>query len=808
MSSHLMLVPSLACPAGCAYCFGPHVGAEVMSRETIDAVVRWQRVLARDGPDAEGALEITFHGGEPLVPGVDFYRMALAALRDGLAPRRVRFALQSNLWLLTDELSELFAEYGVSLGTSLDGPEAINDAQRGAGYYARTMAGIELARAHGLSPGAICTFTAQSAPAADEVFDFFLGKGLNFSLHAALPSLRYPAVKRWALPPEAHGELLVHLLDRYLDNLTRMRISTLDSMARSVSAGSGGICTFGDCLGNYLAVGPDGSIYPCQRFAGMADYSIGNVADCPSLGDMAGTPVWQAFAARQAQIAQSCGDCSALAVCRGGCPYNALVDGDLAGRDPHCAAYKATFEHISERALAEVFAPENLDAVVERPDGERGLLRRGRLLSLMREGPHPYETAGHARRILAAVALASTGSPDEAAQRFGTLGLASDTARTARAMTAMHADLTAPTSGRNNFYLHVTFACNLRCTHCYASAGPPDGQGVLAVPDLVRACREAALAGFRQAVITGGEPLVHPQRDAMLDALSSLRAGVKPMLTVLRTSLALPLDMAMLHRLSRSTDQVAVSLDGDRETHDERRGEGTYDLTVANLRALVALGGDTEVSLATVLPVAQANGPAGDSVRSLARELGIRRTRFRPLLPLGRAVDSELDIVPEALWGHLDPADMMAYGFTPTATCGIGQNLYVEPDGNAYPCYAWCSPDTRLGSIGPADGLSALLGSDAFRDLGGHTVNTNRACRTCPLRYLCGGACRAWNQPAAGEVSDLDAPPADCGALHARSRSLLAGALDHLGISRTSGAQPACRCRRHPRPSLDRAEGR
>jgi len=802
-----MLVPSLACPAGCGYCFGPHVGAEVMSRETLEAVIRWQRALADEGTDGEGTLEITFHGGEPLVPGADFYRMALPTLRDGLAPRRVRFALQSNLWLLTDELCELFAQYGVSLGTSLDGPEAINDAQRGAGYYERTIAGIERARDHGLAPGAICTFTAQSAPAADEVFDFFLGKGLNFSLHAALPSLRYPAVRRWALPPAAHGELLVHLLDRYLDNLTRIKISTLDSMARSVSAGSGGICTFGDCLGKYLAVGPDGAIYPCQRFAGLADYRLGNVADCPSADDMAATPTWQAFAARQAQIAQECGDCSALAICRGGCPYNALVDGSPEGRDPHCAAYKATFEHISDRALSEVFAPENLDAIVERPDGKRGLMRRGRLLSLMREGPHPYETAGHARRILAAVVLASTGSPDAAAGRFAALGLASDMTRTTRAMTAMHADLTAPTSGHNNIYLHVTFACNLRCTHCYAAAGPLAGRGVLAVPDLVRACREAALAGFRQAVITGGEPLVHPQRDAMLDALSNLRTDVKPMLTVLRTSLSLPLDEAMLHRLSRSTDQVVVSLDGDRETHDARRGAGTYDLTVANLRALVDLGGDTEVSLATVLPVAQANGPAGDSVRSLAQELGIRRTRFRPLLPLGRAADSTLDIVPETLWGHLDPDDMMAYGFTPTATCGIGQNLYVEPDGSAYPCYAWCSPETRLGSIAPANGLSAMLDSDAFRAVGEHTVNTNRACRACPLRYLCGGACRAWNRGDGEGAADLDAPPANCGALHARARSLLAGALDHLGISADQWLTVSLPLPTSPPTGLDR-EGR
>jgi uncharacterized protein len=522
---------------------------------------------------------------------------------------------------------------------------------------------------------------------------------------------------------------------------------------------------------------------------------------------MAGTPVWRAFADRQAQIAHDCGDCSALAVCRGGCPYNALVDGDLAGRDPHCTAYKQTFAHISERALAEVFAPENLDAVVEEPDGERGLLRRGRLLSLMREGPTPYETAGHARRILAAVALASTGSPDAAAGRFEALGLASDRMRTARAMAVMHADLTAATSGRNNIYLHVTFGCNLRCTHCYASAGPPGQQGVLAVPDLVRACRDAAAAGFRQAVITGGEPLVHPARDELVDALSNLRAGVKPMLTVLRTNLAMPLPEALLRRLSRSTDQVVVSLDGDRETHDARRGTGTYDLTVANLRALVALGGDTEVSLATVLPIEPATGPAGDSVRALGKELGIRRVRFRPLLPLGRAADSLPDIVPETLWGRLDPPGMMAYAFTPTATCGIGQNLYVEPDGSAYPCYAWCSPETRLGSIAPEDGLSALLASDAFRALSEHTVNTNRACRECPLRYLCGGACRAWNRPAGDQSADLDAPPADCAALHARARSLLAGALDHLGIPEAQWRAAGLPLPESPRPVLKRAGG-
>ncbi len=98
MTGHLMLLPSLACPAQCAYCFGPRSGdGAVLSRDTLEAVVDWQQELG-GGPADE--IEITFHGGEPLVAGAAFYRMALPLLRDGLAPRRVRFAAQSNLWLL------------------------------------------------------------------------------------------------------------------------------------------------------------------------------------------------------------------------------------------------------------------------------------------------------------------------------------------------------------------------------------------------------------------------------------------------------------------------------------------------------------------------------------------------------------------------------------------------------------------------------------------------------------------------------------------------------------------------------------
>ena len=775
MAAHVMLIPSLSCPAKCAYCFGPNDGGAPMCHDIVDAAIRWADGLRN------GNLEIVFHGGEPLAAGKEYYTYALPRLREAFGQRRLSLSMQSNLWLMTEEICALFVEHGVSVGTSLDGPEEITDAQRGEGYFRQTMAGIELARSKGLDVGCICTFTSESALRWEEIFEFFLQEGLHFSVHAAVPPLEGyedEAERQWRLGPADFGELTEQLFGKYLTNLSRIKISSLDHICGSVSAAEGRVCTFRDCLGDYLAVAPDGFIHPCQRFAGNQRFQLGNVLESPTVDDLARSPVWREFREREERVAEECGECEHFAYCRGGCPYNALAAGggefkNL--RDPYCPAYKRGFAYVVERALSEVFSDENLNEVVEKPGSS--LLRKGAVVSLMRGRPHPFDAAQQARRVLAAVALAGSDNPASAASKLRQLGVLT---RVEGSLSALYSRLTKPPAALNNLYLHVTFQCNLQCAHCYAEARP-DRTGHLPIADVIRACGEASELGFRHAVITGGEPLVHPMRDELLDALKLIRAEVKPLLTVLRTNLCLQPDASLIRKVSESTDEVVVSVDGDRDTHDKRRGAGSYDLTVRNLRALMACGGTADVSLAAVLPAREATGQPGESVRALAAELGIRRTRFRPLLPIGRAAESDLDIVPEALWAHLEPGEMLEYGFSPTNTCGMGQNLFVRPDGAAFPCYAWCGEEWLLGSIADEPGLRGVIDSHRFKDLGRHTVDTNRLCRECVLRYLCGGACRAWS--GAHCRRDLDAPPQDCSHLRKRAVSLLLSALRHLDVS-------------------------
>ena len=374
-----MIIPTLGCPSKCSYCWSSEVGSPRMTIETIEEIVEWLRNF-RDDP-----VTFTFHGGEPLLAGADYYRAALPMLKRELEHLSPNFALQTNLWLLTPELAEVLAEHEIPIGSSLDGPQELNDLQRSRGYYERTIAGYDLAKKHGLQVQFICTFTSYSVQFKEEIFNFFLENGLVLKLHPALPSLRSNEPDRWALPPEEYGELLVYLLDKYLENMDRIEVRNINDYARCVFTGRGTVCTFVDCMENTFAVGPDGSIYPCYRFVGMPEFVMGNVRDRPSQADLAASPAGVHMRQFKEYVEVNCKGCKHLRYCRGGCPYNAIAptDGVIMGVDPHCIAYKRIFDEISDRFNKEMMGSMGLGLEATGP-GSSGSSRPG-IMSLMQK---------------------------------------------------------------------------------------------------------------------------------------------------------------------------------------------------------------------------------------------------------------------------------------------------------------------------------------------------------------------------------------------------------------------------------------
>ena len=190
-----MIIPTLGCPSKCKYCWSSEEGSPVMTTATVQEIVEWLKGWEKD------RVTFTFHGGEPLLAGADFYRQALPMLADGLARMHPEFAMQTNLWRMTPEIADVLAAYHVPIGSSIDGPEAITDSQRGDGYFQKCMRGYGIAKAHGLDVRFICTFTNRSVKKKEEIFRFFLEKDFTLKLHPALPSLRSENPKEWALEP-------------------------------------------------------------------------------------------------------------------------------------------------------------------------------------------------------------------------------------------------------------------------------------------------------------------------------------------------------------------------------------------------------------------------------------------------------------------------------------------------------------------------------------------------------------------------------------------------------------------------------
>ena len=344
MTFHVMIIPTLKCPSNCSYCWGSEDKSPIMSISVIKQINEWLKDFRDDD------VHFTFHGGEPLLAGYDFYKEALPLLNDSNTHITEGFSLQSNLWLLTDEMAKLFSKYNINISTSIDGPKDINDYQRGKGYFDKTMKKGHLAEENGLNINFVCTFTSYSKDFSNQIYDFFKDNGYILKIHAALPSLRGENADPWALPQEEHGKILVDWLDKYLYDLDKFVVMDLDHITKSALRRRGTLCTFNDCMGTTLAVGAEGNIYPCYRFVGMDEYIMGNVADKPSMEDLKQSQAWKKLMEFEKYVDENCGKCKFIKYCRGGCPYNALVsNGTPQAVDPQCEAYSMIFAEVSKR---------------------------------------------------------------------------------------------------------------------------------------------------------------------------------------------------------------------------------------------------------------------------------------------------------------------------------------------------------------------------------------------------------------------------------------------------------------------------
>ena len=697
-----LLLPTMACQASCRYCFSEHTGV-VMTAETLMRAADWIELLA---PRADGAaFTVVFHGGEPLLAGRAFYENALALLSARFG-RRVRFSIQSNLWALTEDWLPLLSAYGVHVSTSLDGERRVTDAQRGEGYFSRTMRGVELLRKSGMPPSCIATVTRRSLPHLRESIDFFADEGLGFTMRPAVASLTDKS-ERWRLSAAETRRMYETALAYLSAHPEKARVRDIEAPVAGARRGYGGVCTLSGCLGRYLAVGPDGTMYPCQRFCGSEAYALGSVYDAPDAAALLSSAGYARLNALFSARQSDCGDCRHRPYCHGGCLYG-LAAAKAHGEPPtNCSgtgdarAYRALFDGV-ERTLASEMCAVMLHTGEPTP-----------YLAMAGDTPHPADAAENKRRFLTARAWGEKG--EKGAPPYA-----------------------VPTpSGTRQLYLNITERCPLRCGHCSVSA---EASGADMPQETVRrVISEAAENGFSALSLNGGEPLVHPAFWPLCAWLTA--QGPTDMRRILNTNLYPSLTDGQLACLRATFDEIVVSLDGGEARHDARRGQGAFSRTVGQLKRLVAAEGRAKVSVRAALTREERTQHVGDEVRAAANALGVTSVYVNAVLPVGRAAcmpggcAPTVPVASEAYFSSMRPLHN---------SCGLGENLHVTADGNAYPCWAMIRPEACFGNV--RGGLGAILA--AYRaQLPQYTVDGDPRCRDCEDRYLCGGVCRGFTPP-------------------------------------------------------------
>lgn len=190
----LMLEPVKACNIRCTYCYSDLSNGALMSIDTVKTAV--EKAIAYASHKGAGQLHIIWHGGEPLLAGLNFFKEAQAAIFGQKLSIPVTQFLQTNGLLLDEKFCRFFSTQNIQVGISLDGPKEIHDAIRitrqGEGTHDAVINKLKLCRQNGLAVGLCMVVTPDCLGRERQIFQFFNELGLPFRANPVLPAFAAP----------------------------------------------------------------------------------------------------------------------------------------------------------------------------------------------------------------------------------------------------------------------------------------------------------------------------------------------------------------------------------------------------------------------------------------------------------------------------------------------------------------------------------------------------------------------------------------------------------------------------------------
>lgn len=314
------------CNLKCKYCFaseGDYKGErQLMSLEVAEKAIDF--VIKESGPRKN--IEVDLFGGEPLM-NFDVVRdlVLYARKREKEAGKNIRFTITTNATLLNDEIMSFIDENMGNVVLSIDGRESVNDKIRvrydGSGTYKAILPKIKAMverRDKSKQYYVRGTFTRENLDFYEDVMLLAEEGFKEISIEpVVLEEGNSLALREEDLPVifEQYDKLTEEMLKRRKEgNSFKFYHFAIDL--------NGGPCVYKRISGcgaghEYVAVTPEGDLYPCHQFVGNDEFKIGTVDTGITRKDLV-----DVFKGGNIYTKPKCMECWARFYCSGGCQAN------------------------------------------------------------------------------------------------------------------------------------------------------------------------------------------------------------------------------------------------------------------------------------------------------------------------------------------------------------------------------------------------------------------------------------------------------------------------------------------------------
>jgi uncharacterized protein len=303
----------------------------------------------------DDVLFFSWHGGEPLLAGLPYFRKIIKLQRKHLpGNKRIINGIQTNGTLINEEWAKFLSKENFIVGISIDGPPELHNLYRltnnRKASFNQVIKGYKLLQKYKVPSEILCVVNAQNVKQPLSVYRFF--KQLGVLYISFLPLVvkhenSESGVSDNTVPAEDFGKFLSAIFDEWQANdIGKIKVQLFEEAARTAFGQEHTLCILKETCGKVPVIELNGDFYSCDHFVDT-EHLLGNITKTPFI-DLLDNQAQKAFGqAKLDTLPQYCLNCEVRAMCNGGCPKDRFIlapDGER-GLNYLCPGLKIFFNH-------------------------------------------------------------------------------------------------------------------------------------------------------------------------------------------------------------------------------------------------------------------------------------------------------------------------------------------------------------------------------------------------------------------------------------------------------------------------------